>query len=314
MYRRGPQKSTPASVQCQKCLKRGHYTYECKATAQERPYVPRPSRTQQLFNPKLVPKLTNEVPPAPEKKEGLADQILAQREVERAKKRRLEGDADVDELPKRQRSASFDSVSTVSTNAGPSSKGLQQRPSRSPSPARDRGNHRVSRSTSPLRNAPRARSRSSVSERSYSRDRSMSPERPARNRSFSPQRQDEPTGQRGRDHSPEQDQLYSRDVSLGREQIHNVRRRRRSPSTSMSPPPQNRRRLRSRSPQQRGRQDRDAQGQRGRRSSSSPRQRGPGQSPAEQQRRPPQRQVPRERSLSPFSRRLALTQSMNTQR
>lgn len=41
-----------------------HYTYECKATAQERPYVARPSRTQQLFNPKLVPKLASETPDA----------------------------------------------------------------------------------------------------------------------------------------------------------------------------------------------------------------------------------------------------------
>ena len=82
MYRRGPSKATPANVQCQKCLKRDmsppspprarlrqmltfaarHYTYECKATAQERPYVARPSRTQQLFNPKLVPKLASEIP------------------------------------------------------------------------------------------------------------------------------------------------------------------------------------------------------------------------------------------------------------
>ncbi|EDN94943.1 hypothetical protein SS1G_10818 [Sclerotinia sclerotiorum 1980 UF-70] len=36
--------------------------YECKANAQERPYVSRPSRTQQLSNPKLVPKLTSDVP------------------------------------------------------------------------------------------------------------------------------------------------------------------------------------------------------------------------------------------------------------
>ncbi|RKK19917.1 hypothetical protein BFJ63_vAg10701 [Fusarium oxysporum f. sp. narcissi] len=58
--RGGPSRSTPSSVQCQKCLKRGHYSYECKATAQERPYVSRPSRSQQFRNPKLVPKLTNE--------------------------------------------------------------------------------------------------------------------------------------------------------------------------------------------------------------------------------------------------------------
>ena len=77
----GPPKKTPESVQCQKCLKRDklspmiqklsshtltftarHYTYECKAAPQERPYIPRPSRTQQLRNPKLLPKLTNAVP------------------------------------------------------------------------------------------------------------------------------------------------------------------------------------------------------------------------------------------------------------
>jgi hypothetical protein len=45
-----------------------HYSYECKAAPQERPYVPRPSRTQQLFNPKLMPKLTNETVDAIEKK------------------------------------------------------------------------------------------------------------------------------------------------------------------------------------------------------------------------------------------------------
>jgi hypothetical protein len=37
-----------------------HYSYECTASSQDRPYAARPSRTQQLFNPKLVPKLTNE--------------------------------------------------------------------------------------------------------------------------------------------------------------------------------------------------------------------------------------------------------------
>lgn len=37
-----------------------HYSYECKSTTQDRPYVSRPSRTQQLQNPDLVPKLKNE--------------------------------------------------------------------------------------------------------------------------------------------------------------------------------------------------------------------------------------------------------------
>ncbi|KAJ5610799.1 hypothetical protein N7510_007518 [Penicillium lagena] len=39
-----------------------HYSYECTVTAQERPYMARPSRTQQLQNPKLMPKLSNETP------------------------------------------------------------------------------------------------------------------------------------------------------------------------------------------------------------------------------------------------------------
>ena len=44
--------STIGSVasQCQKCFQPGHWTYECK---NERVYISRPSRTQQLKNPKL---------------------------------------------------------------------------------------------------------------------------------------------------------------------------------------------------------------------------------------------------------------------
>ncbi|XP_074590887.1 uncharacterized protein LOC141846747 [Curcuma longa] len=47
-------KSSASSVgsasQCQKCYQAGHWTYECK---NERVYMARPSRTQQLKNPKL---------------------------------------------------------------------------------------------------------------------------------------------------------------------------------------------------------------------------------------------------------------------
>ncbi|KAB2625203.1 zinc finger CCHC domain-containing protein 10-like [Pyrus ussuriensis x Pyrus communis] len=39
-----------AASQCQKCYQPGHWTYECK---NERVYISRPSRTQQLKNPKL---------------------------------------------------------------------------------------------------------------------------------------------------------------------------------------------------------------------------------------------------------------------
>lgn len=51
-----PSTSTVASAsQCQKCYQTGHWTYECK---NERVYISRPSRTQQLKNPKLRMKVS----------------------------------------------------------------------------------------------------------------------------------------------------------------------------------------------------------------------------------------------------------------
>ncbi|KAJ8528764.1 hypothetical protein K7X08_030408 [Anisodus acutangulus] len=44
-----------AASQCQKCFQAGHWTYECK---NERVYISRPSRTQQLKNPKLRMKVS----------------------------------------------------------------------------------------------------------------------------------------------------------------------------------------------------------------------------------------------------------------
>ncbi|XXG80472.1 hypothetical protein AAC387_Pa09g1326 [Persea americana] len=46
--------SAGVAAQCQKCFQSGHWTYECK---NERVYISRPSRTQQLKNPKLKMKL-----------------------------------------------------------------------------------------------------------------------------------------------------------------------------------------------------------------------------------------------------------------
>jgi len=81
------------------CKYSGHYSYECKSDVQERPYVSRPSRTQQLFNPKLQTKLTEATPPDDVKlttKKGVADSILKQKEEEReredrSRKRRRDG-------------------------------------------------------------------------------------------------------------------------------------------------------------------------------------------------------------------------------
>ncbi|EME85052.1 uncharacterized protein MYCFIDRAFT_90510 [Pseudocercospora fijiensis CIRAD86] len=55
----------------------GHYTYECTAAQQERPYVSRPSRSQQLSNPKLAPKLSATLPPAETKLAAKSESKIA---------------------------------------------------------------------------------------------------------------------------------------------------------------------------------------------------------------------------------------------
>ncbi|KAK6815262.1 hypothetical protein RU639_008404 [Aspergillus parasiticus] len=105
---RGPTKAT-ASTLCQKCLKRGHYSYECTITAQERPYQYRPSRTQQLQNPKLRPQLSTETPNDLLRSQGVADDLLAKREEERGRKRDIVESDPLDnqgQTSKRARSAS----------------------------------------------------------------------------------------------------------------------------------------------------------------------------------------------------------------
>lgn len=131
-----------ASTKCQKCLKLGtalttpvarsmlillvgvltcwgknyglgHYSYECKATTTERPYISRPSRTQQLLNPTLRPELTEStLPPdvAVLKKKGTADDILKQKQKERERERERERDVgrgDRGRKRRRDRYASF---------------------------------------------------------------------------------------------------------------------------------------------------------------------------------------------------------------
>ncbi|KAJ7863134.1 zinc knuckle-domain-containing protein [Mycena olivaceomarginata] len=53
-HRTSGQPRANSSTVCQKCLKTGHFIYECKS---ERPYVSRPSRTQQLESPNVLAKL-----------------------------------------------------------------------------------------------------------------------------------------------------------------------------------------------------------------------------------------------------------------
>ncbi|KIK81979.1 hypothetical protein PAXRUDRAFT_154799 [Paxillus rubicundulus Ve08.2h10] len=80
-------RSSSATV-CQKCLKTGHFIYECKSP---RPYVTRPSRTEMLEDPKLLAKLkadgkpSVEVPEEFKKQSGTANRILEGKEKEREK-------------------------------------------------------------------------------------------------------------------------------------------------------------------------------------------------------------------------------------
>lgn len=163
--RGGPSRSTPANVLCQKCLKRGHYSYECKVPAQERPYTSRPSRSQQLRNPKLIPKLTNDALKPLEDKKGVADEELAKREAERARKREAEEREDraLRSDTRHRRSPSTDSVSTISTAASADSRRKEEH-------ARNRSADTSSRS----RHLEDRRSRSPQSSRSPGRD-SLSP-------------------------------------------------------------------------------------------------------------------------------------------
>lgn len=238
-YPRGGPSRASADTMCQKCLQRGHYSYECKASAADRPYVARPSRTQQLLNPKYAPKLSEVAPPEDlTRKAGIADEILARRQDERGRKRqRLDADG-----RSVSRSSSASSISTISTNR-----------SRSPTPP--------TRSVIPERHTHhRASGRARQSSASPSH---TSPERAGRSR------------------------RHGRSSHHDRKARGNLRstspQRSRSPRRRHSPPPR-----RSRTPDKRPEKDQARGGYR--------------------ERGPP---VPRERSLSPYSRRLALTQSMN---
>lgn len=68
--------------QCQKCLEKGHWTYDCKGKAK---YVSRPSRTKQLQKPIVLKRQAAVVPVPLEKRKGLADRILLEREQKRQK-------------------------------------------------------------------------------------------------------------------------------------------------------------------------------------------------------------------------------------
>ncbi|KAK4122326.1 hypothetical protein N657DRAFT_657170 [Parathielavia appendiculata] len=282
--RSGPSRAVSSNVQCQKSR---HYSYECKAAPQERPYIARPSRTQQLFNPKLLPKLSSENPNTLQEKKGIADEELAKREAERARKREREMDEEAalrdSPPPKGRRSPSYDSISSISTRS-PS-----PAPRRSRSP-QHRGRRRDTRSLSSRDSQDRRRSYGSAHR--HPRGPSESPERSVSNRSKRPLRS--PSPRRRRTRSPSRERGASYDHRRFFPDLDNRARdsyARRTYSRSRSPmieedggDKREPRRYRAR----------DDHGQH-RRSPPPPRQPSPR----------------RERSLSPFSKRLALTQAMN---
>jgi len=292
-----------------------HYSYECKAAAQERPYVSRPSRTQQLLNPKLAPKLMSDVPqdllrkcvvillfhlaslialvflgvlhqpsilcsPAsytdsPIRK-GIADEQLAKAELERGRKReRASEDPELRGASKRMRSASSASVSTISTNL-----------SRSPPPRQSTRNldEGKQRSMSISKSPPRRDSRRNVA-RSHSLSKSPPPVQKLTDSEKKRRRASLSSG--GSYTSGEGQDSRERDSSRS-----------------------TRRRFQELSPPARGRRTESRSPHRGRRRLSNDRRSGRNGfhngGPVLQENRPP-----RERSLSPFSKRLALTQAMN---
>ncbi|KAE8322018.1 zinc knuckle-domain-containing protein [Aspergillus sergii] len=301
---RGPTKATASTV-CQKCLKRGHYSYECTITAQERPYQYRPSRTQQLQNPKLRPQLSTETPNDLLRSQGVADDLLAKREEERGRKRDIDESDPLDnqgQTSKRARSASSHSVSSVST-ISTSRSHSQSPPRRREFNARNEP-HRTKSTSShheKLRKRRYSDSSSSHSTHSYSYG--------EKNRARSRSREwtgDRNTRRRRRESSPEERgraRNLSRDGSRrGRTRSQSIDqgriiRERRSVTPETMHDPNRPRRLSRDTFRHSGHSD-------GRYSRTHD-----GRSGYSQGHTVPQPR--RERSLSPYSKRLALTQAMN---
>ncbi|KZP33620.1 hypothetical protein FIBSPDRAFT_847546 [Athelia psychrophila] len=150
------------STVCQKCLKTGHFIYECKST---RPYVTRPSRTQQLEKPGVLAKLkldgkpSVEVPEEFTSKPGTANRILEAKEKEREKGKGKERPS---KRAKRNSGSESDSDSSSGSDDSSSSSGSDSDSSGSESQAsRDRARKRRVPSK---RRSERSRSVSSASD------------------------------------------------------------------------------------------------------------------------------------------------------
>ncbi|KAJ4468969.1 zinc knuckle-domain-containing protein [Lentinula lateritia] len=154
-----------SSTVCQKCLGTGHYTYECKGA---RPYVSRPSRTQQLENPRVLTKLkasgkpSVEVPEEFKKSAGTANRLLEAKEKERSGVSESKGNG-----KKRNRHTDSDSSSSDSdSSSSDDSDSNSDSSSSSDSESSDHRAHKRSR----RRGRDTSRSRSHSSSRSSSSD------------------------------------------------------------------------------------------------------------------------------------------------
>ncbi|KAI9773812.1 MAG: hypothetical protein M1840_006037 [Geoglossum simile] len=293
--------------------------YECKTTSQERPYVARPSRTQQLLNPKLRPQLTSDVPNDLLRKKGVADEQLAKKAEERDRGRDRVGSGSPPPMSrKRSRSiSSYSSVSTISTT-------LSQTPPARHSMRKDESFSLSRRSLPPAtarRSSTRKRQRSlSTSSMSYSSESSYEQDRRS-----PPRGVDRNTRRKHGSNSPgERGRKRSRSRSMERKS----NRYDRSRSAQLSRAARNRRSLTPdgvrRDSQGGMRLDRKMQDRNPLRDDRRPRldhrdndRYGSSGYRAIETRSsgdPKRDRVPlatRDRSLSPFSKRLALTQAMN---
>ncbi|CAI5713225.1 unnamed protein product [Hyaloperonospora brassicae] len=122
VHRRGLGASSSAAsassvaAMCQKCLRPGHWTYECK---NEAVYVHRPSRSQQLKNPKLRQRFNTDRPPEAQQEGGGAPTGDKSKRLKRKVQDRASG-----EMTKKKKSSSRrrrrPSVSSTSSSSSSS--------------------------------------------------------------------------------------------------------------------------------------------------------------------------------------------------
>ncbi|KAL1890826.1 hypothetical protein Cpir12675_005222 [Ceratocystis pirilliformis] len=276
-----------------------HYSYECKTPNQERPYVPRPSRTQQLANPKLQPALQATLNDSiAERKQAAVDSELARREAERERKREREAHEEKllqlrarsrSPLPKRHKKEGS------ADGKGRDTRRERSRHSRSSSVETISTNRSVSlvRRTKASRHSEgRSRGRSRSYSRSQSRSRSP-PYRDSRTPSQSPSRSSSRGSSRSR--SP----IYTKKSVAGSRRRRSISPQRRNNNGRTGTYRERRSVSRSASLSLRRRPGREGFEQ-GLESTSVPS--APLTTPAAD--------ASRERSLSPYSKRLALTKAM----